>query len=67
MFDAIWRWFDAHAWPVRYRLHAEEVIAFLRERGVAQLLRAALRASSRGSPRCSTATWPSWRRRTGTW
>ncbi len=36
MFDAIWRWFDAHAWPVRYRLHAEEVIAFLRERGVAQ-------------------------------
>jgi uncharacterized protein len=34
VFDAIWRWFDAHAWPVRYRLRAEEVIAFQRERGV---------------------------------
>ncbi|MDB4928989.1 MAG: amidohydrolase family protein [Myxococcaceae bacterium] len=36
MFDAIWRWFDAHAWPVRYRLHSEEVIAFLRARGVSR-------------------------------
>ncbi len=34
VFEAIWRWFDAHAWPVRYRLHAEEVIAFLDARGV---------------------------------
>ena len=36
MFDAIWRWFDAHAWPVRYRLHSEEVIAFLQARGVSR-------------------------------
>lgn len=34
VFEAIWRWFDAHAWPVRYRLHAEEVVEFLRARGV---------------------------------
>lgn len=34
VFDAIWRWFGKHAWPVRYRLHAEEVVEFLRTRGV---------------------------------
>jgi len=34
LFDAIWRWFDAHAWPVRYRLHAEQVIEFLLARGI---------------------------------
>ncbi len=34
VFEAIWRWFDRHAWPVRYRLHAEEVVEFLRARGV---------------------------------
>jgi uncharacterized protein len=32
--EAIWRWFDAHAWTIRYRLHAEETIEFLRARGV---------------------------------
>lgn len=34
VFAAIWRWFAAHAWPVRYRLDAEGVIAFLRARGL---------------------------------
>ncbi|RYE88864.1 MAG: amidohydrolase [Myxococcales bacterium] len=34
VFEAIWRWFDAHGWRVRYRLHAEQVVAFLHERGV---------------------------------
>lgn len=34
VFDAIWRWFDQHAWPIRYRLHAEVVIEFLATRGV---------------------------------
>ena len=34
VFEAIWRWFGRHAWPVRYRLHAEEVVDFLRARGV---------------------------------
>lgn len=34
VFEAIWRWFGRHAWPVRYRLHAEEVVEFLSKRGV---------------------------------
>lgn len=34
LFEAIWRWFDAHAWSIRYRLHAEQVIEFLAQRGV---------------------------------
>lgn len=34
LFDAIWRWFDTHAWKIRYRLHAEEVVEFLVRRGV---------------------------------
>lgn len=33
-FEAIWRWFDRHAWGIRYRLHAEDVVTFLRARGV---------------------------------
>lgn len=36
VFEAIWRWFDRHAWPIRYRLHSEAVIAFLQERGVSR-------------------------------
>ncbi len=34
VFDAIWRWFDTHAWKIRYRLHSEQVIAFLLGHGV---------------------------------
>ena len=34
LFDAIWRWFDAHAWGIRYRLYADDVIAFLEAKGV---------------------------------
>ncbi|HET8645535.1 MAG TPA: amidohydrolase family protein [Vicinamibacteria bacterium] len=37
VFAAIWRWFDRHAWPVRYRLPAQEVITFLEGRGVERL------------------------------
>ena len=38
VFDALWRWFDEHAWPIRYRLHADEVVAFQRARGVEHLV-----------------------------
>jgi hypothetical protein len=38
VFEAIWRWFDAHAWPVRYRLYAEQVVEFLASRGVRQIV-----------------------------
>ncbi len=32
--SAIWRWFDRYGWDVRYKLPAEEVLAFLLDRGV---------------------------------
>jgi predicted TIM-barrel fold metal-dependent hydrolase len=38
VFEAIWRWFDRHAWSVRYRLRAEEVVEFLARRGVHKLV-----------------------------
>ncbi|HUB06066.1 MAG TPA: amidohydrolase family protein [Myxococcales bacterium] len=38
VFEAIWRWFDRHAWQVRYRLHAEQVIEHLASRGVKRLV-----------------------------
>lgn len=34
VFDAIWRWFDRHGWPIRYRIPSEEVIAFLESQNV---------------------------------
>lgn len=36
--EALWRWFDRHAWRIRYRLDAEQTIAFLAERGVRRLV-----------------------------
>ncbi|MDQ3262444.1 MAG: amidohydrolase [Myxococcota bacterium] len=38
MFDAIWRWFEKNAWPIRYRLYSEQVMAFLFERGVQNII-----------------------------
>lgn len=38
LFAAIRRWFDAHAWDIRYRFGAEEVDRFLGERGVERYL-----------------------------
>lgn len=38
LFEAIWRWFDRHGWPIRYRFHSEDVIAFLTERGVRRIV-----------------------------
>lgn len=38
LFRAIWRWFDQNAWPIRYRLDPDDVIAFLRARGVARVV-----------------------------
>jgi uncharacterized protein len=38
VFEAIWRWFDKHSWNIQYRLHAEEVIAFLSARGIDRLV-----------------------------
>jgi predicted TIM-barrel fold metal-dependent hydrolase len=38
VFDALWRWFDQHAWKIQYRLRAEEVIEFLSARGIDRLV-----------------------------
>jgi predicted TIM-barrel fold metal-dependent hydrolase len=38
LFAAIWRWFDRHGWPIRYPLRADEVIEFLRARGVGRMV-----------------------------
>jgi predicted TIM-barrel fold metal-dependent hydrolase len=36
VYDAVYRWFDLNAWRCRYRLHSEEVVAFLSARGVSR-------------------------------
>lgn len=38
VFDAIWRWFDRHAWSVKYRLYADDVVAHLTGHGVSRLV-----------------------------
>jgi predicted TIM-barrel fold metal-dependent hydrolase len=38
VFAAIYRWFDHHGWPVRYKLTAPEVIGFLKARGVRRIV-----------------------------
>ncbi len=38
LFEAIWRWFDRHGWPIRYKLHTPEVIRFLLSRGVSHVV-----------------------------
>jgi uncharacterized protein len=38
LFRALWKWFDTHAWPVRYALYAEQVVQFLLSRGVKKLV-----------------------------
>jgi uncharacterized protein len=34
VFAALWRWFETHAWPIRYPLQADEVLAFLARQNV---------------------------------
>ncbi|HVY46279.1 MAG TPA: amidohydrolase family protein [Minicystis sp.] len=36
--EAIWRWFEQHAWGIRYPLHAPEALGFLFARGVARVV-----------------------------
>ena len=38
LFDAVWRWFDAHGWPIRHKLYSPDVIAFLLSRGVERIV-----------------------------
>ncbi|MFO7931464.1 MAG: amidohydrolase family protein [Desulfosalsimonas sp.] len=38
IFSALRQWFDTHAWPVRYRMSAQDLISFLLDRGVAHVV-----------------------------
>jgi hypothetical protein len=38
VFEALWRWFEKHAWPIRYKLYAKEVCDFLFSRGVSRIV-----------------------------
>ncbi len=38
VFDALWRWFDTNAWPIRYKLRTPAVLEFLFSRGVQQVV-----------------------------
>ena len=38
VFSALHRWFDRHAWNIRYRMRSEEVIEFLARRGVSRFV-----------------------------
>ncbi|MCF8110931.1 MAG: amidohydrolase [Desulfobacteraceae bacterium] len=38
VFSALWKWFDTHAWPVRYRMNARDLIGFLLERGISHVI-----------------------------
>jgi predicted TIM-barrel fold metal-dependent hydrolase len=38
LFAAIWRWFEAYGWPIRYKLKTPDVIAFALRRGVGHLV-----------------------------
>lgn len=38
VFDAVWRWFDAHGWPIRRKLYAKQTLDFLFARGVSRVV-----------------------------
>lgn len=38
VFEAIWRWFDTHGWPIRYKLHTPNTLDFLFSRGVSKVV-----------------------------
>lgn len=38
IFSAVWRWFDEHAWPIRYRMRSSRVFEYLLSRGVKHIV-----------------------------
>jgi len=38
LFEAIWRWFDVHGWPIRYKLKTPDVVRFALARGVEHIV-----------------------------
>ncbi len=64
VFEAVWRWFEEHAWPVRYKLHADAVLDFLASRGVAHVVALAY-AHKPGMARSLNAWMAQWVGRPG--
>jgi predicted TIM-barrel fold metal-dependent hydrolase len=38
LFRALWRWFDTHGWPIRYKLDSPAILDFLFDRGVEHVI-----------------------------
>lgn len=38
IFESIWKWFDAYAWPIRYKFRTSEVLELLLSRGVGHII-----------------------------
>ena len=38
IFSAIWRWFDEHAWHIRYQLRTSQIFDFLLSRGITHIV-----------------------------
>jgi len=38
IFSAIWKWFDAHAWHIRYQLSTTQIFDFLLSRGIKHIV-----------------------------
>lgn len=38
VFEAVWRWFETHGWPIRYQLKTPAVLEFLFSRGVSKVV-----------------------------
>ncbi|MCD6296425.1 MAG: amidohydrolase family protein [Deltaproteobacteria bacterium] len=38
IFSAIWKWFDAHAWNIRYQLRTTQIFDFLLSRGIKHIV-----------------------------
>lgn len=38
LFDAIWKWFHQHAWPIQYQKYADDLIAILKKEGATKVV-----------------------------
>jgi predicted TIM-barrel fold metal-dependent hydrolase len=38
LLDAIWGWFESHGWAIRYKLHGDELLDHLMERGIREVV-----------------------------
>lgn len=38
LFHSVWNWFDRYGWPIRYKMHSVDIIAFLLSKGVQHIV-----------------------------